>query len=108
VLAVVQEPDYNLNPCANKAEFIGANAVGVQGERGQWRDGGCFSARSFNWRAEQQGQPWTATLPTLEQLCDFGIDQSAEGARQTVAQSESMFTLTGIPSGIAGTLSLQL
>jgi len=62
-------------------EGWGARLLALQGEDGQWAGGACFPGRSFNWRAENQGQPWTATLPTLRLLCDFGIDPSAERVR---------------------------
>ncbi|HEY1272210.1 MAG TPA: hypothetical protein VGF08_09515 [Terriglobales bacterium] len=67
-------------------EGWGARLLSLQGEDGQWAGGACFPARSFNWRNENQGQPWTATLPTLQLLCDFGIDPSSEEARRAVAQ----------------------
>src|SRR5919109_5093359 len=67
------------------SEGWGARLLGLQGKDGQWARGACFPARSFNWRAENQGQPWTATLPTLQLLCDFGIDPSAEPVRRAVA-----------------------
>ena len=66
-------------------EGWGARLLALQGEDGQWAGGACFPARSFNWRDEEQGQPWTATLPTLQLLCDFGVDPSAEGVRRAVA-----------------------
>ncbi len=66
-------------------EGWGARLLALQDEDGQWAGGACFPARSFNWRAENQGQPWTATLPTLELLCAFGIDPSAEPVRRAVA-----------------------
>ena len=53
-------------------EGWGARLLALQGEDGQWAGGACFPARSFNWRGENQGQPWTATLPTLQLLHDFG------------------------------------
>src|SRR5438046_7286013 len=62
----------------------GARLLALQGEDGQWAGGACFPARSFNWPAEGQGQPWTATLPTLQLLCGFGIDPSAERVRRAV------------------------
>ena len=49
-------------------EGWGARLLALQGEDGQWAGGACFPARSFNWREENQGQPWTATLPTLTTL----------------------------------------
>lgn len=66
-------------------EGWGARLLAIQGEDGQWAGGACFPARSFNWRAENQGQPWTATLPTLQLLRDFGADPSSERVRQAVA-----------------------
>lgn len=66
-------------------EGWGAKLLSLQGEDGQWVGGACFPARSSNWRAESQGQPWTATLPTLQLLCDLGIDPSADEVRRAVA-----------------------
>jgi hypothetical protein len=68
------------------AEGWGASLLALQGEDGQWAGGACFPERSFNWRAENQGQPWTATLPTLQLLHDFGIDPHADRVRRAVAQ----------------------
>jgi hypothetical protein len=58
-------------------EGWGARLLALQGEDGQWAAGACFPARSFHWREEDEGQPWTATLPTLQLLHDFGIDPGA-------------------------------
>lgn len=66
-------------------EGWGARLLALQGEDGQWAGGACFPAQSFNWREENQGQPWTATLPTLHLLHDFGIDPSASNVRHAVA-----------------------
>src|SRR5207253_7951971 len=54
------------------AEGWGARLLALQGEDGQWAGGACFPARSFNWRAENEGPPWAATLPTLQSMPDFG------------------------------------
>jgi hypothetical protein len=66
-------------------EGWGARLLAIQGEDGQWAGGACFPARSFNWRAENQGQPWTATLPTLQLLHDFGVDPCCGPVRRAVA-----------------------
>jgi hypothetical protein len=66
-------------------EGWGARLLELLGEDGQWAGGACFPARSLNWRAENQGQPWTATLPTLQLLHDFGIDPGADRLRRAVA-----------------------
>jgi hypothetical protein len=62
----------------------GARLLALQGEDGQWAAGACFPAPSFNWRAENQGQPWTATLPTLQLLRDFGVDPTSERVSRAV------------------------
>lgn len=66
-------------------EGWGARLLALQGEDGQWAGGACFPTGSFNWRAEDQGQPWTATLPTLQLLHGLGIDPTAEPVRRAVA-----------------------
>src|ERR1051325_4705569 len=66
-------------------EGWGAKLLALQDEDGQWAGGACFPARSFNWRDKNQGQPWTATLPTLQTLGDFGVDRCADRVRRAVA-----------------------
>jgi len=66
-------------------EGWGAGLLALQGQDGQWAGGACFPARSSHWREENQGQPWTSTLPTLQLLCDFGVDPCSEQARRAVA-----------------------
>lgn len=67
------------------AEGWGARLLALQGEDGQWAGGACFPARSFNWREENQGQPWISTLPTLQLLHDFGVDPCSDRVRRAVA-----------------------
>jgi hypothetical protein len=67
-------------------EGWGARLLSIQGEDGQWAGGACFPAPSFNWRAENRGQPWTATLPTLQLLHDFGVDQRSDQVRQAITR----------------------
>jgi hypothetical protein len=66
-------------------ERWGARLLMLQGEDGQWAGGACFPAQSFNWRDENKGQPWIATLPTLQLLHDFGVDPRSVSARRAVA-----------------------
>lgn len=68
------------------AEGWGARLLALQGDDGQWAGGACFPALSTNWRAENRGQPWTSTLPTLQLLHDFGVDPSSARVRRAVAQ----------------------
>jgi len=57
--------------------------LALRGDDGQWAGGACFPA---DFRGDlSQGQPWTATMPTLTLLRDFGIDPSASPVRETVA-----------------------
>jgi hypothetical protein len=65
-------------------EGWGARLLALQGEDGQWAGGACFPG-NFRWSAEQQGQPWTSTLPTLQLLHDFGIDPHSDQVRRAVA-----------------------
>jgi hypothetical protein len=65
-------------------EGWGARLLALQGEDGQWAGGACFPAEG--WQRTDQGQPWTSTLPTLQLLCDFGIDPQSDRVRQVVAQ----------------------
>jgi hypothetical protein len=66
-------------------EGWGARLLQLQGEDGQWAGGACFPAEGWR-RSENQGQPWTSTLPTLQLLRDFGVDPSAADVRQAVAR----------------------
>src|SRR5262245_11150461 len=68
------------------SEGWGARLLALQGDDGQWAGGACFPTQSFNWRAENQDQPWTATLPTLQLLWDFGVDPRDERMRRAVAR----------------------
>ena len=55
---------------------------------GQWARGACFPGEG--WKAPQpiegnpEGQPWTATLPTLRLLREFGIDPADPDVRAAV------------------------
>ena len=69
-------------------EGWGARLLGLQGEDGQWAGGACFPAQ-FKWGAENQGQPWTSTLPTLQLLHDFGVDPRTDRVRNAIAQVKS-------------------
>ncbi len=66
-------------------EGWGARLLALQGQDGQWAGGACFPAQSFNWREANEGQPWTATLPTLQLLRDFGVDPRSDRVRRAVA-----------------------
>ena len=66
-------------------EGWGDRLLALHGADGQWAGGACFPARSFHQSDEHQGQPWTATLPTLQLLHDFGVDPTSDRVRRAVA-----------------------
>jgi hypothetical protein len=66
-------------------EGWGDRLLALQGDDGQWAGGACFPARSFSQSGQSRGQPWTATLPTLQLLRDFGVDPCADRVRRAVA-----------------------
>jgi hypothetical protein len=64
-------------------EGWGARLLALRGEDGQWAGGACFPA---DFRGDfSAGQPWTATLPALTLLRDFGIDPTVQRVREMVA-----------------------
>ena len=69
----------------------GARLLALQGEDGTWDGGALFPRRRERSvegdSSEQiQGQPWTATEPTLSLLREFGVDPSNQRVRRAVAQ----------------------
>jgi hypothetical protein len=66
-------------------EGWGDRLLAPQGDDGQWAGGACFPANSFNWRGQNEGQPWISTLPTLQLLHDFGINPHSDRVRRAVA-----------------------
>jgi hypothetical protein len=64
-------------------EGWGARLLALRDPDGQWAGGACFPAAG--WESAEAGQPWTATLPTLVLLRDFGLDPASAAARETVA-----------------------
>jgi len=74
-----------------EAEGWGARLLALRDPDGQWEGGACFPRRiADDWRAGiepdfSQGQPWTATLPTLALLRDLGLDPASAAARDTIA-----------------------
>jgi hypothetical protein len=64
-------------------EGWGARLLALQGEDGQWAGGACFPAEG--WQRDEEGQPWTSTLPTLQLLHDFGVDPRSDRVRRAVA-----------------------
>ncbi|MEV6969401.1 hypothetical protein AB0M47_30245 [Hamadaea sp. NPDC051192] len=66
-------------------EGWGARLLAAQGDDGQWDGGACFPA---GWWAadhrDDEAQPWTPTLPTLQLLVYFGVDPADARVRRAV------------------------
>ena len=72
-------------------EGWGARLLALQGDDGQWDAGALFPGGWWDRPAaghptEHEGQPWTATEPTLTLLRAFGVDPSDERVRRAVQQ----------------------
>jgi hypothetical protein len=63
-------------------EGWGGRLLALRDEDGQWAGGACFPA---DFRGDfSQGQPWTATFPTLALLRELGVDPNAQPIRETI------------------------
>jgi hypothetical protein len=63
-------------------EGWGARLLALEDADGLWDGGACFPA---NYKGGEPGQPWTATMHTLQTLQILGLDPSSEAARRAVA-----------------------
>ncbi|MCA9493748.1 MAG: hypothetical protein KC621_27635 [Myxococcales bacterium] len=63
-------------------EGWGARLLALRGEDGLWDGGACFPA---GYRGGEPGQPWTATMHSLQTLVLLGLDATSLAARDTVA-----------------------
>ena len=66
-------------------EGWGARLLALQGDYGQWAGGACFPGGYFNQPQENDDQPWTSTLPTLDVLHALGIDPRSDRVRRAIA-----------------------
>ena len=62
-------------------EGWGARLLALEGADGLWDGGACFPA---GYAGGEPGQPWTATMHTLQTLEIFGLDPASESARRAV------------------------
>ncbi len=76
-------PEWESERAKVETQGWGARLLAHQDEDGQWA-GGSFFPKGFTW-GEEEGQPWTATYPTLNQFRELGVDSSSERMRRTVA-----------------------
>jgi hypothetical protein len=63
-------------------EGWGARLLALEDSDGLWDGGACFPA---SYTGGEPGQPWTATMHTLQTLQIFGLDPASESARRAVA-----------------------
>jgi len=63
-------------------EGWGARLLALEDASGLWDGGACFPG---SYTGDEPGQPWTATLNTLQTLQLLGLDPRSESARRAVA-----------------------
>jgi hypothetical protein len=63
-------------------EGWGARLLALEGPDGLWEGGACFPA---SYTGGEPGQPWTATMHTLQTLQLLGLDPASESARRAIA-----------------------
>lgn len=63
-------------------EGWGARLLALEGADGLWDGGACFPA---SYAGGEPGQPWTATMHTLQTLQIFGLDPACEAARRAIS-----------------------
>src|SRR5215468_7541514 len=59
----------------------GARLLALEDPDGLWAGGACFPA---GYRGGEPGQPWTATMHTLQTLQLLGLDPFSESARRAI------------------------
>src|SRR6185295_19528310 len=62
-------------------EGWGARLLSLEDDDGLWAGGACFPAA---YTGGEPGQPWTATMHTLQTLQILGLDPGADAARRAV------------------------
>jgi len=63
-------------------EGWGARLLALEGADGLWDGGACFPA---SYTRGESGQPWTATMHSLQTLQIFGLDPASGAARRAIA-----------------------
>ena len=59
----------------------GARLLALEDATGLWDGGACFPA---NYKGGEPGQPWTATMHTLQSLQILGLDPNSKAARRAI------------------------
>jgi hypothetical protein len=78
------EPEWRAERAKVDTEGWGARLLSCEDEDGQWAGGAFFPASFTSQEWRDVGQPWTATVFTLSQLREFGLDPSSAPARRAV------------------------
>ena len=65
-----------------ETEGWGARLLALEDDDGLWAGGACFPA---GYAGDEPGQPWTATMHTLQTLQILGLDPASASARRAVA-----------------------
>ena len=60
----------------------GALLLALEDPNGLWEGGACFPA---GYTGGDPGQPWTATMHTLQTLQLLGLDPASESAKRSIA-----------------------
>jgi hypothetical protein len=63
-------------------EGWGARLLALEGADGLWDGGACFPA---SYEGGEPGQPWTATMHSLQTLQIFGLDPASAAARRAIS-----------------------
>ena len=61
----------------------GARLLALEDADGLWAGGACFPG-DYVWGGDEPGQPWTATMHTLQTLEILGLDPDSESARHAI------------------------
>jgi hypothetical protein len=78
------ESEWTAERAKVETEGWGARLLSHEDADGQWA-GGAFVPRGFDFQEWRDvGQPWTATVFSLSQLREFGLDPSSDRARRAV------------------------
>src|SRR3954470_9846564 len=62
-------------------EGWGARLLAAEDADGLWDGGACFPA---NYSGDEPGQPWTATMHSLQTLQILGLDPASDAARRAI------------------------
>jgi hypothetical protein len=66
-----------------ETEGWGARLLALEDDDGPWAGGACFPG-DYEWGADEPGQPWTATMHTLQTLQILGLHPKSASAERAV------------------------